>query len=125
MNEQAAQQNGFDWRRVAALGIATITLAVIIGFAAMLLSLFLDVVADFFMQFHENYQHAVPSEVAPMRRLISVTVGGVVAALVWYLIRRNQPAIVSIKGALDGKKMPFWKTILNVLTQIFYVGTGG
>ncbi|MBS9339176.1 chloride channel protein [Fructobacillus sp. M2-14] len=115
----------FSWRRILALGIATITLAVVIGFAAMLLSLFLDVVADSFMHFHESYKGAVPSGVNPTRRLISVTIGGIIAAVVWYLIRRKAPSIVSIKGALDGKEMPFWKTILNVLTQIFYVGTGG
>ncbi|MFC4761482.1 chloride channel protein [Fructobacillus durionis] len=114
-----------DWRHVFSLLFTSLFLAVLIGISAMLLSYFLDIVADVFMHFHESYHTASPKDVPAFRRLLSVTVGGIIAGVTWYLIRRRDPKVVGIKGALEGKKMPFWKTVINVLTQIFYVGTGG
>ncbi|MCK8617869.1 chloride channel protein [Fructobacillus sp. M158] len=114
-----------DWRHVFSLLLTSLFLAVVIGFSAMLLSYFLDIVADSFMHFHESYHEASPAAVPAWRRLVSVTIGGLIAGLVWYAIRRKEPKIVGINGALKGQKMPAWKTVLNVLAQIFYVGTGG
>lgn len=127
MNQsKVAKKEGLvDWQHVYSLLFTSLFLAVFIGFSAMLLSYFLDIIADSFMHFHESYHSASPKDVPAWRRLLSVTIGGVIAGLVWYAIRRKEPKIVGIAGAMKGQKMPFWKTILNVLTQIFYVGTGG
>ncbi|MBS9335445.1 chloride channel protein [Fructobacillus sp. M1-13] len=114
-----------DWRHLFSLLFTALFLAVVIGLSAMFLSYFLDIVADAFMHFHESYHSASPKAVPSWRRLLSVTVGGLIAGMTWYLIRRKDPKIVGIKGAMKGQKMPLFKTILNVLTQIFYVGTGG
>ena len=56
---------------------------------------------------------------------MSVTLGGLIVAIIWYTLKRYAQSTVSIKQALQGEKMPFAATAVHVMTQIFYVGTGG
>ncbi|CAK8054893.1 chloride channel protein [Eupransor demetentiae] len=108
------------------LALSTVVLGLAVGLAAMLLSFFLENIEAFFLNFHESTANPGPAGTWPWRRLISVTIGGIIAAGAWWAIRRpNQPKIVGIKGALAGKRMPVLGTIVHVVTQIFYVGTGG
>ncbi|CAK1238585.1 chloride channel protein [Fructobacillus cardui] len=107
------------------LGIATIVLAVVIGFAALLLSLFLEHVEVLFLHFHESFRHYSPNSASPLRRFLSVVIGSTIAGFVWWAIRSRGRKIVGINAALKGDKMPPIKTALNVLAQMFFVGTGG
>lgn len=57
--------------------------------------------------------------------MLSLVTGGLVAAVVWWLMRTRMKPAVGISKALDGQEMPVTTTIVHVLTQIFFVATGG
>lgn len=107
------------------LALSTIFLGVIVGFSSLLLSLLLEVVEHFFLHYEETAKIPAPINTLPIDRLISVVIGGVIAALIWWGLRTKTVPTVSIKKALSGERMPFWQTTLHVMTQIFYVGAGG
>ena len=105
--------------------IATLVIGTLAGTSSMLLSLFLDQVERFFLGFNENFQQPVAINALPIRRLGSVLVGGIIAALIWYWLQKRYSP-VKIQDAIEnGAPMPFWYTWVHVLTQIFFVGTGG
>ncbi|MHC3377623.1 chloride channel protein [Ligilactobacillus equi] len=103
---------------------ATIALGIIIGTSSLLLGYFLDLIEHLFLGFVESNHHPVASQAWPLRRLLSVFLGGILAGFSWYLLRRNSRP-VGIKKALAGEKMSFKTTLIHDLTQIFYVSTGG
>lgn len=111
-------------RENISLMIATVILGVIVGFSAICLSLLLEFVEKIFLNYLETAQSPVPTA-GPLHRLLSVTVGGLLVAIVWYFLRNKTQPTVGIKKALDGQKMPVLQTIVHVCTQIVYVGTGG
>lgn len=105
------------------LAIATVALGIIVGFSSLVLSAILDITEHYFLNFNETNKMPVNINIFPIHRFISVFIGGVIAALVWYLLQRRYHP-VSIKNALNGKRMPLDKTLIHVVTQIFFVGTG-
>ena len=107
------------------LVLSTLVLGVIVGLSSMLLALFLEVIEQWFLHFGETAQVPAPTGTPALIRLLSVFIGGVIAAVIWWLLRTKTTPTVSIKNALAGERMPFWQTMVHVLTQIFYVGTGG
>lgn len=112
-------------RQTIALVIATIALGIIVGFSSLLLGQLLDIVEQLFLHFEENAHIPVATAATPINRLVSVTLGGIIVALIWYALQRYGKPTVSINKALQGEKMPFGVTIIHVMTQIFYVATGG
>lgn len=106
------------------LGLSTVVIGVLAGISSGLLSWFLDMIERFALNWQESLHNAVANEVMPGRRLLAVTMGAVVVAVLWYFLRRQQQ-LISVEGALGGKKMPVSGTILHVLLQIFFVATGG
>ncbi|RBP99616.1 chloride channel protein [Bifidobacterium xylocopae] len=111
--------------RVWSLALSTVVLGVLAGVSSGLLSLFLDVVERGFMGFVEGPGVPGPLGVQPLRRLLSVLAGGVVAAVVWWLLRNKARRVPSVAEAVKGAWMPVWQTVVHVLTQIFLVATGG
>ena len=105
--------------------ISTIVLGLVVGFSSLSLGELLDVVERLFLHFEENAAVPVPTETTAVNRLVSVTLGGLIVAIIWYTLKRYAQSTVSIKQALQGEKMPFAATAVHVMTQIFYVGTGG
>ena len=105
------------------LAIATVVLGTVVGFSSLILSAILDITEHYFLNFNETNRVPVNINIFPTHRFISVFIGGIIAAIVWYLLQRHYRP-VSIKGALNGKKMPLSKTLIHVITQIFFVGTG-
>ncbi|MDF7637804.1 chloride channel protein [Leuconostocaceae bacterium ESL0958] len=103
----------------------TMLLGVLVGLSSALLSAFLTVIAKVFLNFHESYLLAGPSTVPGWRRLLSVLIGAIMAGCFWYYQRRQLQPFVGIKKALSGEQMPVKSTVINVLTQMFFVGTGG
>ncbi|CAH1857215.1 chloride channel protein [Convivina intestini] len=104
---------------------STVVVGSLVGLVAMSLSFFLDGVESFFLHFNESASQPSPISSQPWLRLLSVFLGGILVSIVWYLLRRYGRPIVGIKGAVKGQKMPLMETLINVVTQIFYVGTGG
>lgn len=105
--------------------VSTLVLGVIVGTSSMLLSLFLDVVEKTFLNFQESAADPAAVAVTGLHRFISVIIGGAIAAIIWWIIRTKVRPPVTIAMGLRGKEMPFFQTIIHVVTQIFYVGTGG
>lgn len=106
-----------------ALGVTTIILGVIVGFSSLLLSALLDLTEHVFLRFQETNLTPVDITAAPLHRLLSVLIGGIIAAIIWYFLQRKYHP-VGIAKAITGKTMPLGKTIIHVCTQIFFVGTG-
>lgn len=107
------------------LALSTIILGLITGLSSLLLSLFLEMVETVFLHYQETAHVPAPINSLPIIRLTSVICGGILAAIIWWFLRNKTRPTVSIKKALNGEEMPFWQTVIHVVTQIFYVGTGG
>lgn len=106
-----------------ALAVATVALGIIVGCSSLLLSVLLDITEHYFLHFRETNLIPVDISAAPLRRLLSVLIGGIIAAIIWYLLQRRYHP-VGISKAITGKEMPLGKTLIHVCTQIFFVGTG-
>lgn len=106
-----------------ALAIATLVLGIVVGCSSLLLSVLLDLTEKLFLNFEETNLIPVAINTSAQRRLVSVLVGGIIAAIIWYLLQRKYHP-VSIGKALKGETMPLGKTLIHVCTQIFFVGTG-
>ncbi|WP_235958381.1 chloride channel protein [Limosilactobacillus frumenti] len=107
----------------SAMVVATLVLGVIVGFSSLLLSVLLDVTERFFLNFEETNLVPVDVNAGAMHRFISVLIGGIIAAIIWYYLQRHYRP-VKLGKAVDGQKMPLVKTLIHVCTQIFFVGTG-
>lgn len=107
------------------LALSTVFLGLITGFGSLLLGHFLDIVEKLFLGFNESPEHPFAWSITPTQRLLSVFIGGIIAAIIWYFMRTKMKATVGISKALDGQQMPVVTTVVHVLTQIFFVATGG
>lgn len=107
------------------LAISTIVLGVLVGCSSVVLSLLLSLVEHVFLNFKETMLNPAPVATLPWHRFGSVVIGGIIAAIVWYLLRSKTQGPVSINAALKGKNMPVLPMVIHVITQIFYVGVGG
>lgn len=105
------------------LAVTTVFLGTIVGVSSLLLSVLLDLTEHVFLRFRESNLVPVDISAGPGRRFVAVLIGGLVAAIIWYLLQRKYHP-VSIARALSGKTMPLGKTLIHVCTQIFFVGTG-
>lgn len=103
---------------------AGMVIGILAGVVAASLSLFLDGVEHVMLHYHETNLHPIATGTNPWLRLLSVTLAGIIAAISWYYLQR-QRKLVNINQALKQQVMPVKATILDVLTQIFYVGSGG
>ncbi|MDO4903885.1 MAG: chloride channel protein [Limosilactobacillus sp.] len=108
---------------VVGLILATIALGIMVGVSSMLLSAFLDVIEKLFLGFMEHSKTPVASMVSPVRRLISVALGGLVAGFVWYRLQLTYKP-TKIGQAIKGQDIPLGKTYVHVVNQIFFVATG-
>lgn len=107
------------------LFIFTIILGVLVGVSSGLLGILLNLVEKIFLNYNEVARYPAPVNGIPTFRLYSVAVGGIISAIIWWIIREKYKKPISINQALSGDKMPFISTLIHVITQIFYVGTGG
>ena len=96
-------------KRLGWLAAATIVLGVLIGVGAGLLTLLLYGVEHVLLGYIEGPELPGPFGVPAARRAISVTVGLSIAGIIWYLMRHKTTAVPSVKKAVAGKRMPFWR----------------
>lgn len=106
------------------LVVITVCLGLIVGCSSMLLGVLLDTVEHLFLGFVENNKMPVAVNALPSRRLVSLIIGGIISATIWYFLQRNWEP-VGINDSIKGKRMPIFRTAIHVITQIFYVSTGG
>lgn len=107
------------------LVVATVAIGLLAGLAAAFLSKVLDLTETFFLNFREDRFHPVATMTPSLHRLLAVLCGGIIAAVIWYLMQRRASHPASVSKAVNGTPMPFWRTMIDVTTQVFYVGTGG
>lgn len=111
-------------RNTLTLIVSTTVLGVLVGLGSLLLSLLLDVVEKLFLNFNETAAQPAAVMTAPVHRMLSLLIGGIIAALLWWYISAHLKPVVSIEKGVAGKRFPGLTTVIDVLTQIFYVGTG-
>lgn len=112
-------------REIITLILSCLVLGLVVGLSSSFLSLILEFVEKVFFNFEESSARPYASMTDPVHRLISIFIGGLIVAFVWWRIRLKREALVTIPNAIKGKEMPVKSTILHVIAQIFYVGTGG
>lgn len=117
-------QKNIRMPRFIGLTLSCLILGILIGLSSGLLSLFLDGTEKIFLGFVESSSEPGPFSVPAIRRLISVVVGSVIAAAIWWYLRNKTLKVPSVSQAVAGAKMPVWQTLVHILTQIFLVGTG-
>lgn len=105
------------------LAVATVALGIIVGLSSLLVSVALDLTEKIFLHFQENNLVPVDVMASGAHRFAAVLAGGIIAALIWYLLQRNYHP-VKLSQAVKGQGMPLGKTLIHVYTQIFFVGTG-
>ena len=111
-------------RRVGWMAAATLILGTLIGVGAGLLTLLLYGIESVMLGYVENGAMPGPFGVAPVRRIVSVTVGLGVAGVIWYLLRHRAAKVPSVRKAVEGERMPVWPTLAHVVLQIAIVGSG-
>ncbi|GAF35533.1 chloride channel protein [Lentilactobacillus farraginis DSM 18382 = JCM 14108] len=109
----------------AILTISTIGLGILVGISSLLLSLFLNLIEKIFLHFDETALQPIVTGTPGSARVASVLVGGIISAVIWWVLRTKVTPPTTIEKGLSGEKMPLVQTALHVITQIFYVGTGG
>lgn len=107
------------------LVLSCLVLGGLVGLSSAGLSLILDFVEKLFLNFEETALRPAAVGTLSVHRLLSVFIGGIIAAGIWWFLREKCSPTVSISSALTGKQMPGKVTAVHVITQIFYVGTGG
>lgn len=105
--------------------VSTIILGGLVGAGAIVIGEFLDLIEALFLGFNESALQPTAILVTPIQRLLSLTLGGIIAAISWWALSTKMQPTVTISAAIKGEHLPWWSTILDVFTQIFYVGTGG
>ncbi|MEA5155532.1 chloride channel protein [Raineyella sp.] len=63
---------------------------------------------------------------APLRRILAPVIGGTLAGLGWWVLRRNSE-VLPLSAALEDPDRPvrFWRTTTDALLQVLLVGAGG
>lgn len=64
------------------------------------------------------------SAVSPARLAVSLIVVGFVTSWAWYLLGRFGRPMVSVPGAMQGRRMPTLETLLSVFIQVISVAAG-
>ncbi|MCI1634903.1 chloride channel protein [Bifidobacterium sp.] len=118
------RRRNISWRRPVSLMLSTGVLGLAAGLSSGLLALLLKFVENLFLNFNETPILPGPFTTPWFWRATSVTVGGIIAALVWWLLRNRTTSVPSVSQAVQDKTMPVWQTVVHVSTQIFLVGTG-
>lgn len=122
--KDGSSHGGWDWRRIGWIAAAVTVLGSLIGVGAGLLTLALYGVERLALGYVEGTTVAWPYDVAPLRRVVAILGGSIVASIIWWLLRAKTIKVPSVKTAVAGERMPWWQTIVHVLLQIFIVGCG-
>ena len=108
-------------RRLAAATLATGVIAGLVGLACIHLLHWIQALA---WDMHGGTLLEAASAVSPTRRVLVLTLGGVIGALSWFLLFRRNKAITSVSAAVDGTPMPPLRATWHALTQVLVVGLG-
>ena len=116
---------GFRLPRSWGLAVSVFCLGLLVGLSSGLLARFFELTQAGLLGFTETPEAPTAEVVPPIRRLASVTIAGLVAGLVWAWLRTRNRLVPSVGQAVKGAPMPPGRTVVHVLTQIFFVAAGG
>lgn len=108
-------------RRLAVATLLTGVIAGLVGLACIHLLHWIQALA---WDMHGGTLLEAASAVSPTRRVLVLTLGGVIGALSWFLLFRRNKAITSVSAAVDGTPMPPLRATWHALTQVLVVGLG-
>ena len=108
-------------RRFAVATLLTGLVAGLVGLACKHILHWLQAIA---WNMHTGTLLEAASAASPTRRILILTLGGLIGALSWFFIFRRNKAITSVSAAVDGTPMPPLRTIWHSLTQIVIVSLG-
>ena len=124
--DQASDSDrGFQLPRSWGLTVSVLCLGLLVGLSSGLLARFFELIQVGLSGFSETSGAPTAETVQPIRRLVSVTLAGLVAGLVWAWLRTRTKLVPSVGQAVKGASMPPGRTVIHVLTQIFFVAAGG
>lgn len=107
------------------LAVAVVVTGLMAGIGAVVLSLFLEVMEQVLLGFHETAAYPAVLGVPPLKRILVLLIAGILAAISWWWVRNRMRSAVSVADAVKGKPMPFGTTLLHTFTQMLFVGAGG
>ncbi len=109
-----------------ALVVSTVVIGILVGIGTIILGLFQETIEWLFLNLDETAAHPAATNVAPpVHRLLSLVIAGLIAALLWWFISKKLKPVVSIENGIKGQTFPVSSTLVDIVTQIFYVGAGG
>ena len=108
-------------RRLAVATLATGVIAGLVGLACIHLLHWVQALA---WDMHTGTLLEAASAVSPTRRVLVLTLGGLIGALSWFLLFRRSRTITSVSAAVAGHPMPPLRATWHALTQIIIVSLG-
>lgn len=106
------------------LAVATLATGVIAGLVGLACKHILHWVQALAWDMHGGTLLEAASAVSPTRRVLVLTLGGLIGALSWFLLFRRNKAITSVSAAVGGTPMPPLRATWHALTQIIIVSLG-
>ena len=106
------------------LAVATLLTGVVAGLVGLACKHILHWVQALAWDMHSGTLLEAASAVSPTRRVLMLTLGGLIGAFSWFLLFRRNKAITSVSGAVGGTPMPPLRATWHALTQIIIVSLG-
>ena len=108
-------------RRFAVATLFTGVIAGLVGLACIHLLHWIQALA---WDMHSGTLLEAVSAVSPARRVLILTLGGILGAVSWFFLFRRSRAITSVSAAVGGTPMPPLRATWHALTQVLIVGLG-
>ena len=108
-------------RRFAVATLLTGVIAGLVGLACIHLLHWIQALA---WDMHSGTLLEAVSATSPARRVLNLSLGGILGAASWFFLFRRSRAITSVSAAVGGTPMPPLRATWHALTQVLIVGLG-
>ena len=108
-------------RRFAVATLLTGVIAGLVGLACIHLLHWIQALA---WDMHSGTLLEAVSAASPARRVLNLSLGGILGAASWFFLFRRSRAITSVSAAVGGTPMPPLRATWHALTQVLIVGLG-
>ena len=108
-------------RRFAVATLLTGVIAGLVGLACIHLLHWIQALA---WDRHSGTLLEAGSATSPARRVLNLSLGGILGAASWFFLFRRSRAITSVSAAVGGAPMPPLRATWHALTQVLIVGLG-
>ena len=108
-------------RRFAVATLLTGVIAGLVGLACIHLLHWIQALA---WDMHSGTLLEAVSAASPARRVLILSLGGILGAASWFFLFRRSRAITSVSAAVGGTPMPPLRATWHALTQVLIVGLG-